>query len=135
MVDFFQQQLTNRPLQADDRATYSEIARWICISALLVGLVLSSAWSHNEILNIHYQTEHLRQQNSELRELNTALRAEHYSLINPETIDQQARELGLISSNRMEVKVLDSEIVDSSSPQNLDLVAESTLQKMKTLRE
>ena len=133
MVDFFQQQLTNRPLHADDRATYSEMARWICISALLVGLVLSSAWSHNEILNIQYQAEHLRQENSELRELNTALRAEHYSLINPDTIDQRARALGLINSNRMEVKVLDSKIADRSSPQNL--VAESILQKVKTLRE
>ena len=132
MVDFFQQQLTNRLIKADDRATFSEIARWICISALLVGLVLSSAWSHNEILNIQYSTEQLRRENSELRELNTALRAEHYSLINPETMDQQAKALGLISSNRMEVKVLDSEITDSSSSQNL--VAESTLPK-KTLRE
>ncbi len=132
MVDFFQQQLTNRLLKADDRATYSEIARWICISALLVGLVLSSAWSHNEILNIQYQTEQLRRENSDLLELNTALRAEHFSLINPETMDQQAKALGLISSNRMEIKVLDSEITNSSSSQNL--VAESTLPR-KTLRE
>ncbi len=132
MVDFFQQQLTNRLLRADDRATYFEIARWICISALLVGLVLSSAWSHNEILNIQYQTEQLRRENSDLLELNTALRAEHFSLINPETMDQQAKALGLISSNRMEVKVLDSEITNSSSSQNL--VAESTLPR-KTLRE
>ncbi len=132
MVDFFQQQLTNRLLKADDRATYFEIARWICISALLVGLVLSSAWSHNEILNIQYQTEQLRRENSDLLELNTALRAEHFSLINPDTMDQQAKALGLISSNRMEVKVLDSEITNSSSSQNL--VAESTLPR-KTLRE
>ena len=132
MVDFFQQQLTNRLLRADDRATYFEIARWICTSALVVGLVLSSAWSHNEILNIQYQTEQLRRENSDLLELNTALRAEHFSLINPETMDQQARALGLISSNRMEVKVLDSEITNSSSSQNL--VAESTLPR-KTLRE
>ena len=132
MVDFFQQQLTNRLLKTDDRATYSEIARWICISALLVGLVLSSAWSHNEILNIQYQTEQLRRENSDLLELNTALRAEHFSLINPETMDQQAKALGLISSNRMEIKVLDSEITNSSSSQNL--VAESTLPR-KTLRE
>ena len=52
MVDFFQQQLTNRPLKADDRATYSEIFRWIGISSLLVSLVLCYAWSHNEIITI-----------------------------------------------------------------------------------
>ena len=132
MVDFFQQQLTNRPLKADDRATYSEICRWIGISALLVSLVLSYAWSHNEILTIQYQMEQLRQKSSELREMNTKLRAERYSLISPETIDQQARKLGLINANRMEVKIFDAEIVENKPSQNL--IAQSIIQK-KTLRE
>jgi hypothetical protein len=132
MVDFYQQQLSNRMLKADDRATYSEITRWILVSSLLVGLILSYAWSHNEILNIQYQMEQLRGDNNELGELNTALRAEHFSLVNPETIDQQAKKLGLISSNRMEVKVLDSDIPTSRPSQNL--VAQSTLRK-KTLHE
>jgi hypothetical protein len=132
MVDFFQQQLINRPLKADDRATYSEICRWIGISALLVSLVLSYAWSHNEILTIQYQMELLRQKSGELQEMNTKLRAERYSLINPETIDQQARELGLINANRMEVKIFDAEIAENKPSQNL--IAQSTIQK-KTLRE
>ena len=132
MVDFFQQQLTNRPLKADDRATYSEICRWIGISALLVSLVLSYAWSHNEILTIQYQMEKLRQKSSELREMNTKLRVERYSLINPETIDKQARELGLINANRMEVKIFDAEVVENKPSHNL--IAQSTIQK-KTLRE
>ena len=132
MVDFFQQQLTNRPLKADDRATYSEICRWIGISALLVSLVLSYAWSHNEILTIQDQREQLRQKSSELREMNTKLRAERYSLISPETIDQQARKLGLINANRMEVKIFDAEIVENKPSRNL--IAQSIIQK-KTLRE
>ena len=132
MVDFFQQQLTNRPLKADDRATYSEICRWIGISALLVSLVLSYAWSHNEILTIQYQMEKLRQKSSELQEMNTKLRAERYSLINPETIDKQARELGLINANRMEVKIFDAEVAENKPFQNL--IAQSIIQK-KTLRE
>lgn len=132
MVDFFQQQLINRPLKADDRATYSEICRWIGISALLVSLILSYAWSHNEILTIQYQMELLRQKSGELQEMNTKLRAERYSLINPETIDQQARELGLINANRMEVKIFDAEIAENKPSQNL--IAQSTIQK-KTLRE
>ena len=132
MGDFFQQQLITRPLKADDRATYSEIIRWIGISALLVSLVLSYAWSHNEILTIQYQMEQLRQKSSALQEMNTKLRAERYSLINPETIDQQARELGLINANRMEVKIFDAEIAENKPSQNL--IAQSTIQK-KTLRE
>jgi len=132
MVDFFQQQLTNRPLKADDRATYSEIFRWIGISSLLVSLVLSYAWSHNEIITIQYQMEKLRQKSSALQEMNTKLRAERYSLINPETIDKQARELGLINANRMEVKIFDAEVVENKPSHNL--IAQSTIQK-KTLRE
>ena len=132
MVDFFQQQLTNRPLKADDSATYSEIFRWIGISALLVSLVLSYAWSHNEIITIQYKMEKLRQKSSALQEMNTKLRAERYSLINPETIDKQARELGLINANRMEVKIFDAEVVENKPSHNL--IAQSTIQK-KTLRE
>ncbi len=76
--------------------------------------------------------EQLRQKSSALQEMNTKLRAERYSLINPETIDQQARELGLINANRMEVKIFDAEIAENKPSQNL--IAQSTIQK-KTLRE
>ena len=62
MVDFFNQQFTNRPLGTSDRATYSEIIRWIAVGALFVSLILAYAWSHNEILNINYRMEQLRRE-------------------------------------------------------------------------
>ena len=77
MLDFHYQELSNRLMGADDRATFSEIARWISVVALLVCFVLAYAWSRNEILTIHYQMEHLRKESNELREINAALRAEH----------------------------------------------------------
>ncbi len=55
MIDLQHQELSNYPVGSDDRATFSEIARWISVVALLVCLVLAYAWSRNEILNIHYQ--------------------------------------------------------------------------------
>ena len=76
--------------------------------------------------------EKLRHKSSELQEMNTKLRVERYSLINPETIDKQARELGLINANRMEVKIFDAEVVENKPSHNL--IAQSTIQK-KTLRE
>ncbi len=132
MVDFHYQDLSNRLMGADDRATFSEIARWISVVALLVCFVLAYAWSRNEILNIHYQMEHLRKESNELREINAALRAEHSSLINPESIDQEASKLGLVTSNRAEIRILDSDIATVKPTSNV--VAQSTLQT-EILRE
>ncbi|MCZ6770254.1 MAG: hypothetical protein O7D93_13515 [Acidobacteria bacterium] len=132
MLDFHYQDLNNRLMGADDRATFSEIARWISVVALLVCFVLAYAWSRNEILTIHYQMEHLRRESNELREINAALRAEHSSLINPESIDQEASKLGLVTSNRAEVRILDSDIATVKPTSNV--VAQSTLQT-EILRE
>lgn len=132
MVDFFNQQFTNRSLGTSDRATYSEIIRWIAVGALFVSLILAYAWSHNEILNINYRMEQLRKGNSELRENNTALRAEYSSLVNPENIDNQAKQLGLVTPNKDAIKIIDSDIPISRP--NQALLAQTTLQK-KTLHE
>ncbi len=132
MIDLQHQELSNYPVGSDDRATFSEIARWISVVALLGCFVLAYAWSRNEILTIHYQMEHLRRESNELREINAALRAEHSSLINPESIDQEASKLGLVNSNRAEVRILDSEIVPVQPTGNV--VAQSTLQT-EILRE
>ncbi len=132
MLDFHYQDLSNRLMGADDRATFSEIARWISVVALLVCFVLAYAWSLNQILTIHYHMEHLRRESNELREINAALRAEHSSLINPENIDQEASKLGLVTSNRPEVRILDSDIATVKPTSNV--VAQSTLQT-EILRE
>ncbi|MFQ5930256.1 MAG: hypothetical protein ACE5MK_11200 [Acidobacteriota bacterium] len=132
MVDFHSQHLSNRPLNASNRATYSEIIRWITFGALFVSLIVVYAWSHNEILNTSYRMEQLRRENNELSENNAALRAEHSSLINPESIDHVARKIGLVTSNRADVKILDSHLPMVKPSENL--VAQSTLQK-KTLHE
>jgi len=132
MIDFQYQELSNYPVGSDDRATFSEIARWISVVALLVGLILAYAWSRNEILNIHYQMEHLRKESNELGEINATLRAEHSSLINPESVYREASKLGLVSSNRAEVTILNSDIV-TLKPTG-QVVAQSTLRN-KILHE
>ena len=108
MEDCYRQNIANRTVSADARSTYSEIARWVGVVALLVSLVVVYAWSHSEILQINYQMQQLRKENKELVEINTALRTEQSSLMNPEAIDREARKLGLVTSNRAEVRILDS---------------------------
>ncbi len=132
MIDLQHQELSNDPVGSDDRATFSEIARWISVVALLVSLILAYAWSRNEILNIHYQMEHLRKESNELGGINATLRAEHSSLINPESVYREASKLGLISSNRAEVRILNSDIATLKTTGQV--VAQSTLRN-KNLHE
>jgi hypothetical protein len=132
MVDCYLQELSNRPVGADDRATLSEIARWVTVGALFVCLILVYAWSHNEILGIRYQMEQLKKESDELLEINAALRAEYSSLINPESVERKAMELGLIASNRAEVRILDSTRREVQASEWI--LAQSNLQK-KTLHE
>ncbi|MEE8348541.1 MAG: hypothetical protein V3R94_03155 [Acidobacteriota bacterium] len=108
MNDCHYQNLRNRPVGANDRATFSEIARWVTVGGLFVCLILVYAWSHNEILGIHYQMEQLKRESGDLREVNAALRAEYSSLINPESVEHKAKGLGLVASNQAEVKILDT---------------------------
>jgi len=132
MIDLQHQELSNYPVGSDDRATFSEIARWISVVALLVCLILAYAWSRNEILNIHYQMERLRKESNELREINATLRAEHSSLINPENVYREASKLGLVSSNRAEVRILNSD--SATLKPTARVVAQSALEK-KILHE
>lgn len=132
MMDFQPRRLNNRTAAADPEATYWEIARWVCVGAVFLALILTYAWLQTEILNVNYQMEQLKKDNNQLREMNTALRAEHSSLTNPEKIDRQARALGLISSNRAEVRILQTE--PALLPPAENLVAES-LHSKKTLNE
>ena len=132
MVDFSFQQLKNRPLNANEKTTYWQIGRWIFAGGLFVGLLLTYAWLHTEILRIHYHMEQFKKENSQLKEVTTALRAEQSSLQNPEKIDRQARQMGLISSHRSEVRILQADILSRKPPRNL--LAKS-LPLKKTLRE
>ncbi len=132
MIDLQHQELSNDPVGSDDRATFSEIARWISVVALLVCLILAYAWSRNEILNIHYQMERLKKESNELREINATLRAEHSSLINPDNVYREASKLGLVNSNRAEVRILNSDI--ATHKPTAQVVAQSALQK-KILHE
>jgi len=106
MVDYQCQLLRNRPTCSEQRSPLTEITWWCCLSCLLLGLVLSYAWFHNQIINVNYQIEKIQNDNARLRESNAALRAEQAGLMAPERIDQQARKLGLVSPDEGKVKIL-----------------------------
>jgi hypothetical protein len=76
--------------------------------------------------------EQLKKESGELREINAALRAEYSSLINPESVEYRASELGLVASNQVEVRILDSRRREVQTAERM--VAQSNFQR-KNLHE
>jgi len=72
-------------------------------------LLLGYASLHERILAINYEIERIKENNAELVETNKALRAEYSVLVNPQSIEAVAKEMGLISANKAEVLILDGE--------------------------
>ena len=107
-MDFHYQRLNNRPLTSGQLSDW-EIARWICVGAFFLALILTYAWLHTEILHVSYLKEQFKKENGELQETNASLRVEYSVLANPDQINRRARELGLISANNSQIRILESD--------------------------
>ena len=107
MVDCCFQSFRNRPVQEGSGTTGWEMLRWLLAVGIVAGLVLGYAGMRMGILESQYEAARLRKENTELREFNDALRVEHATLINPETIDRRASSLGLIDSSNGSVRIIE----------------------------
>lgn len=131
MVDYQYQQLRNRPTCSEHKSPLTEIAWWCCLGCLLLALILSYAWFHNQALDVNRQIQKLQSDNSRLRESNAALRAEQATLMAPERIDQEARKLGLVTPDDGQVKVLHANFIQEPS----DAVVAEAVYARKPLHE
>jgi hypothetical protein len=107
MMDCCYQNYRNRPVHEFSGATGWEMLRWLLAVGLVAALVLGYAGLRMGILESQYEAARLRKENTELREFNDALRVEHATLINPETIDRRASSLGLIDSSTGSVRIIE----------------------------
>lgn len=107
MMDCCYQNYRNRPVQKAFKTTGWEMARSLFAVGMVAALVLGYAGLRMEILESQYEAARLRKKNTELREFNNALRVEHATLINPETIDHRASSLGLIDSSTGSVRIIE----------------------------
>ena len=107
MVDCCLQSYRNRPVREGSGSNGWEMLRWLLAVGIVAGLVLAYAGLRMEILESQYEAARLRKENTELREFNNALRVEHATLINPETIDGRASSLGLIDSSNGSVRIIE----------------------------
>ena len=109
MVDCCFQQYRDRPVREGSGTNGWEMLRWLLVVGIFAGLVLAYAGMRMGILESQYEAARLRKENTELREFNNALRVEHATLINPETIDQRASSLGLIDSSNGSVRIIEGQ--------------------------
>lgn len=107
MMDCCYQNYRDRPVREASGAPVWEMLRWLVVVGLVAGLVLGYAGMRMGILESQYEAARLRKQNAELREFNHALRVEHATLINPETIDRRAWDLGLVDSSNGSVRIIE----------------------------
>jgi cell division protein FtsL len=76
-----------REIDRDQRRLY---LRTIGVAALVVGMLLFSAWQHFEVLNHGYQFENLQKQRADELALNRKLRLEVETLRSPARVERLA---------------------------------------------
>jgi len=115
--------IRNNPVVREvDGARQRELSRWLGVGALLLGVVLFSAWQQFELLNHGYQLERLNEERRAEHEINRHLRLEIESLRSPKRIERLALDkLKLTAPNRAQAIVI--ERVMASEPPARSVVA------------
>jgi cell division protein FtsL len=113
----------NNPIVREmDEARQRDLWKSVSIAALLVLVVLFSAWQHFELLRHGYQVEEMQRQKASEEETNRRLRLEIETLKSPQRIELLAtRTLHLVSPSRDEAIVI--ERVAPAAPPDSSVVA------------
>jgi cell division protein FtsL len=113
----------NNPVVREvDGARQRELSRWLGVGALLLGVVLFSAWQQFELLSHGYELERLTEERRAEQEVNRHLRLEIASLRSPKRIERLAVEkLKLTPPTRAQAIVI--ERVTASEPPARSVVA------------
>jgi len=99
----------NNPIVREvDEARQRQLWRSTAIGALLVGVVLFSAWQHFELLRHGYRLEQMQRDRAAESDINRHLRLEMETLRAPQRIEKLATErLGMVSPGDTEAVVLE----------------------------
>ena len=113
----------NNPIVREvDEARQRQLWRSTAIGALLVGVVLFSAWQHFELLKHGYRIQQLQQQRAAEEEIGRHLRLEIETLRSPSRIESIAtRELHLVAPAKGQAIVI--ERVTPPAPPEKSVVA------------
>jgi cell division protein FtsL len=113
----------NNPIVREvDQARQRQLWRSTAIGALLLGVVLFSAWQHFELLKHGYRIQQLQQQRAAEEEIGRHLRLEIETLRSPSRIESIAtRELHLVAPAKGQAIVI--ERVTPPAPPEKSVVA------------
>jgi cell division protein FtsL len=125
-IDFeyaIKKDVRNNPIVREvDEARQRQLWRSLGIGAVLVGVLLFSAWQHFELLQHGYQIQRLQQERAAEEEINRQLRLEIETLRSPARIERIAtRDLKLVAPARGEAIVI--ERVTPAAPPAKSIVA------------
>jgi cell division protein FtsL len=91
-----------------DRSRQRELWRWAGVGALIVGLLLYSAWQHFELLRHGYRIEQMQEARRQENEINRQLRLQIEALKSPRRIAAIAtRQLKMVEPDRSEIHVIE----------------------------
>ncbi|OFW10162.1 MAG: cell division protein FtsL [Acidobacteria bacterium RIFCSPLOWO2_02_FULL_67_36] len=111
-IDFeyaIKKDVRNNPIVREvDEARQRQLWRSLAIGALLVGVLLFSAWQHFELLQHGYQIQRLQQERAAEAEVNRQLRLEIETLRSPARIERIAtKDLKLVVPARDQAIVIE----------------------------
>ena len=103
------QDVRNNPIVREvDRDQRRQFLRTIGVVALVVGMLLFSAWQHFEVLNHGYQIESLNKQRADEEALNRKLRLEVETLRAPGRIEERATaDLHMVAPSQRDAIVIE----------------------------
>jgi cell division protein FtsL len=112
----------NNPIVREiDEARQRQIRRSLAIGALLVAVMLFSAWQNATLVQHGYELQRLHRQIEAEKLLNRRLRLEIETLRSPERIEQLAKQFRLVAPAQGEAIVI--ERVTPSAPPDKSVVA------------
>jgi hypothetical protein len=117
------QDIRNNPVVREvDRQQKREFLRNVAVTALIVGMLLFSAWQHFKIVFNGYAVEQLRQQYADVVSLNRQLRLTLDALRAPQVVEQRAtRELHMTEPTAADTVILERAV---QAPPAKSVVAE-----------
>jgi cell division protein FtsL len=106
----------NQIVREVDERRLRDLWQSLGVGALLVFVLLFSAWQHFELLRHGYRLEQMRREQAAEEDINRHLRLEMESLRAPQRIEQIAREaLGMVAPGPAEAVVLER-VIDPALP-------------------
>ena len=108
MVDLSAQGLRNQRVERKKSGFQGQNLGWMSVGVLFVVMAITYSWTQHEITRLGYALEALHEERVLLLESAKEIRAEYQSLTSPERLNAAAVELGLVSTNRPEITIIEA---------------------------